>query len=67
MSQRKKKTRGELVKALRELQGLIGQIGATYENDRAPDRACRMQVLCEQAFNVAVNALATDPPERTRP
>ena len=66
MIARKKKTRGELVKALRELQGLIGLIGAAYGNDRAPDRADKMQALCNQAFNVAVNALATDPPERVK-
>ena len=60
----KKKTRSELVKALRELQTVIGQIGACYANDRAVDRAWRMHILVERGFNIAVNALATDPPER---
>lgn len=66
MSGSRKRTRGELVIALRELQSLVGQIGATYGNDRAPDRADRMQILCDKAFNVAVDALATDPPGRVR-
>lgn len=59
-------SRAQLVLALRELQGLIGQIGSVYGNDRAPDRADQMQKLCERAFNVAVDALATDPPERSK-
>lgn len=62
----KKKTRGELVIALRELQRLIGTIGAVYGNDRSPTRAADMNKLTEKAFNIAVDALATDPPERTR-
>lgn len=59
----KRKTRADLVKALRELQTIIGQIGACYGNDRQPDRAGRMHVLVEKGFAIAVDALATDPPE----
>lgn len=58
----KKKTRGQLLAALRELQGLVGQISAVYENDRSPDRADRMRSLCTRAFSVAIDALSTDPP-----
>lgn len=63
----KKKTRADLVKALRELQGVIGQLGACYSNDRAVDRAAAMHVLVERGFNIALEALSTDPPERIKP
>ena len=59
----KRLTRKQLLSALRELQTIIGQIGACYGNDRAPDRADKMHVLVERGFNVALNALSTDPPE----
>lgn len=61
-----KKTRGQLVAALRELQNLIGEIEATYNNDRVPDRADRIHLLTARAFNTAVEALSTDPPQRVR-
>lgn len=61
-----KKTRGELVKSLRELQKILGSIGGAYGNDRAPDRADRVQTLVDRGFAIAVDALATDPPERPK-
>ena len=61
-----KKTRADLVGALRQLQSLIGSIQGAYLNDRVADRALKVNTLCTEAFNVAVDALSTDPPEPTR-
>lgn len=62
----KRKSRAELVVALRDLQNLIGRIDGAYSNDRAPDRADQMQRLCKEAFEIAVAALATDPPQEPK-
>lgn len=60
----RKLTRGELVRVIRELQTLIGQIEGAYSNDRASDRADKIHALCDVAFNKAIDAIAGDPPER---
>lgn len=62
-----KPSRKQLVQAIRDLQVLVGSIGAAYGNDRDPHRADRIHVLVKQAEELAIRAIAHDPPGSPSP
>jgi len=55
--------RREFIAALRECQGLFGSIAAAYGNDRAIDRAERLQPLWIRGFELCLEILSEFPPE----
>ena len=53
---RAKLSRRQVMAALGKLQTLIGRAKSDYQNDRAPDRADRVEKSLDEAFEIAVNA-----------
>lgn len=64
MTQRsvKKPTRHDLLLVIGELQDIIGSLGATYLNDRGPERAEPIQDLVKRGMDLCVQARSYDPP-----
>jgi hypothetical protein len=58
----KKPSRRELLKALSELQALIGDAIAAHANDRDPDAFVKVQTPLEKAFELCIQARSFDPP-----
>lgn len=60
---KRKKSRRELLKALGEVQHLVGQAKGDYQNDRSAERAQKVVTGLEKAFDICVEARSTDPPD----
>lgn len=58
-----KPTRAQLLTVIYELQSLIGSASAAYDNDRAHDRADRVQEPLKKAFNLCIDTTRFDPPQ----
>ena len=58
----KKPTRKDLLKVISRLQGLIGSAQGIYDNDIATNRADRLHLLLEEAFDLCIQARSFDPP-----
>ncbi len=59
---RKRPTRRDLLIVIGRLQNAIGDLSTAYENDRAPDRAGKIQQLVAQAHRLCIEVRSFDPP-----
>lgn len=54
--------RAAFLRALHDIQALVSQALSVHMNDRDPERASKVQVAQEKAFDLCVEAQASDPP-----
>ena len=62
-----KPSRKELVAVIQRLQSLIGRAKASAQNDRDPNRMEAILAPLDEGFNLCLEAVSFDPPQRTKP